>query len=222
LATGIAHEINNPLGIISNLVQILLKNPAVDPSVRQDLVLIQEEIQRMSRITKGLLNFSRASEPRKDIIQLNEVLESAVSLLRFQLKSQCIELQKYYDESLPLISGDPNHMLQALLNILLNSVQAMPEGGQLVVRSKAVPGRPGQKGEGSVQIELIDTGQGIDDKYLDKIFDPYFTTKEWGRGTGLGLSISYGIVRDHGGAIDVKSMPGQGTFFRITLPVSQS
>lgn len=219
MAAGVAHEINNPLGIISNYVQILLKNSSLDPSVRGDLLLIEEEIHKMGEITKGLLNFSRESEMKKTLIDLNEVLRKSSSLLKFQLRSQSIQLIENYNDRLPLVLGDANHLQQAFLNIMLNSIQSMPDGGELKLRTDGYDGDSAKKSNGRVVIEFSDTGSGIETKYLDKIFDPFFTTKGVGSGTGLGLSISYGIIKEHGGNIDVKSRLGKGTLVKIVLPV---
>lgn len=126
-----------------------------------------------------------------------------------------------YDDRLPFICADPNHLQQVFLNILLNSIQSMPEGGKIELRTMLANGRGPKKSKGWVAIECSDTGVGIDAKDLDKIFDPFFTTKGMGIGTGLGLSISYGIIKEHSGNIDVKSKPGEGTSVKITLPIPE-
>ena len=221
MAAGIAHEINNPLGVISNYVQILLRNPSLSGEVKIDLMLIEEEIVGMMGIIKGLLNFSRESEMKKSLININEVLRKTVSLLKFQFVSQSIKLSENYTEELPSVLGDPNHLQQVFLNILLNSIQSMPEGGRLQLRTTLAEGAGPEGSKDRVLLEISDTGVGIESKYLDKIFDPFFTTKGWGDGTGLGLSISYGIIREHGGTIDVKSRPGEGTLVKTFLPVPE-
>jgi len=221
LAAGVAHEINNPLGVISNYVQVLLRNPTLSSQIKIDLMLIEEEILGMIGIIRGLLNFSRESDMQKILIDVNEGLRKTVSLLKFQLSSQSITLVEEYSENLPFVLGDPNHLQQVFLNIMLNSIQSMPEGGKLLLRTTLTDGPGLQKSGAWVAIEISDTGFGIESKYLDKIFDPFFTTKGWGSGTGLGLSISYGIIKEHGGNIDVKSRPGEGTLVRTTLPVLQ-
>ncbi len=219
LTAGIAHEINNPLGVISNYVQVLLRNPSLGSEVKIDLMLVEEEIIAMMGIIKGLLNFSRESEMKKSLTSINEVLRKTVSLLKFQLNSQSIKFSENYQEGLPSVLGDPNHLQQVFLNILLNSVQSMPEGGKLQLKTSLEDGDGSRRSKDWVLVEISDTGIGIESKYLDKIFDPFFTTKGWGAGTGLGLSISYGIIKEHGGNIEVKSKPGEGTLVRTTLPV---
>ena len=219
LTAGIAHEINNPLGVISNYVQVLLRNASLGSQVKIDLMLIEEEILGMMGIIKGLLNFSRESEMKKSLTSINEVLRKTVSLLKFQLNSQSIHLVENYQEDLPSVLADPNHLQQVFLNILLNSIQSMPDGGKVQLNTSRTNG-DGRGGPNDwVLIGISDTGIGIESKYLDKIFDPFFTTKGWGAGTGLGLSISYGIIKEHGGNIDVKSDPGKGTLVRTTLPI---
>ncbi len=219
LAAGVAHEINNPLGVISNYVQMLLRNPSLGSQVKIDLMLIEEEIVGMMGIIRGLLNFSRESEMQRSLIQINDVLRKTVSLLKYQLNFQSITLSEDYRENLPCVSGDPNHLQQVFLNILLNSIQSMPKGGKLEIKTAMADGTGPKKAKDWVVVEVLDSGVGIESKYLDKIFDPFFTTKGWGAGTGLGLSISYGIVKEHGGNIDVKSSPGEGTRVRTSLPV---
>jgi signal transduction histidine kinase len=221
MAAGIAHEINNPLGVISNYVQILLRNPSLSSEVKIDLMLIEEEIHGMMGIIRGLLNFSRESEMKKSLININDVLRNTVSLLKFQFSSQSIKLLERYDDLLPFICADPNHLQQVFLNILLNSIQSMPEGGKLQLRTTLSVGEKPKGSNGCVIVEISDTGVGIESRHLDKIFDPFFTTKGWGAGTGLGLSISYGIIKEHGGNIDVKSRPGEGTLVRTSLPIQR-
>jgi two-component system NtrC family sensor kinase len=221
LAAGIAHELNNPLGVISNYVQMLLRKPSLGSEVKIDLMLIEEEILGMMGIIKGLLNFSRESEMKKSPLHINEVLRKTTSLLKFQLGSQSIQLSEKYDEELPPVLGDSNHLQQVFLNILLNSIQSMPDGGRLELKTGLTNGNRRKADRPWVVVECLDTGVGIEPGDLDKIFDPFFTTKGVGIGTGLGLSISYGIIKEHGGNIDVKSSPGQGTLVRTTLPTPE-
>jgi len=221
MAAGMAHEINNPLGVISNYVQILLRNPSLSSEVKIDLMLIEEEIVGMMGTIRGLLNFSREEEMKKSLISVSDILQKTVSLLKSQFVSQSVKFLGKYADRLPFVYADSNHLQQVFLNILLNSIQSMPKGGKLELRTALVNNPRPEKSRGWVAIECLDTGMGIDAKDLDKIFDPFFTTKGLGIGTGLGLSISYGIIKEHGGNIEVKSMPGQGTHVKITLPIPE-
>jgi signal transduction histidine kinase len=221
LAAGMAHEINNPLGVISNYVQMLLRKPALSSEVKIDLMLIEEEILGMMEIIKGLLNFSRESEMKKDLLNINDVLRKTVSLLKYQFGSQGIQLMEHYNEDIPLVFGDSIHLLQVFSNVMLNAIQSMPRGGELELKTILQNGRGSKNRKHWVVVECSDTGVGIEAKDLDKIFDPFFTTKEVGIGTGLGLSISCGIVKEHGGNIDVKSNPGKGTLVRIIFPIPE-
>jgi signal transduction histidine kinase len=218
LTAGIAHEINNPLAIISNYVQILSRNPNLHPDVLSDIQAVDEEIHRASGIIRKLLSFSGQSVAGKGVIQINDVLDNTLRLLRFQLKSQGIALVERYDEALPLTIGSPTELQQAFLNILFNAFQAMAHGGRLEVSTTHRP-KKGKTGRRIIEVTISDTGRGIDGEFLDRIFDPFFTLKSPGQGTGLGLSISYGIVKEHGGGIEVRSRPGSGTQVRISLPI---
>ncbi|MGA2106065.1 MAG: ATP-binding protein [Syntrophorhabdales bacterium] len=218
LTAGIAHEINNPLGIISSYIQILARNPKLDSDVQRDIQTIEEEIRRASEIIRRLLNFSGRTNIEKSVVCVNDVLQKTLGLLRFQLKSQHIELLEHYDDALPFTMGSPTHLQQAFLNILLNAGEAMAEGGTLELRTRYRERKTGDKRKGVVEISIADTGHGIEKTSLDKIFDPFFTLKGRGRGLGLGLSISYGIIKDHGGNIEVRSRRGKGTKAKITLP----
>lgn len=218
LIAGIAHEINNPLGIISNYIQILAANATMDPGIQEDIQTIDEEIQRASNIIRGLLDFSGETDMEKNMIWINDVLQKTLGLIRFQIKSRDITLKEEYDENLPFIMGNATHLQQAFLNIMLNSLEAMTDGGRMQVVTKGRVRKAGEKTRRVVEIFLSDTGQGIDRKSLGNIFDPFFTLKGDEGGTGLGLSITYGIIKEHEGAIDVKSTVGKGTIVKITLP----
>jgi signal transduction histidine kinase len=218
LTAGIAHEINNPLSIISNYIQVLVRDARVHPETQKDLQVIQEEIERASGIIRGLLNFSAKSITEKSTVLINDILQRTLGLIKFEVKRLNIELLEQYDEGLPYILGNPTHLQQAFLNILLNSVESMTQGGRMTVVTKQKKSTVGTNHTPVIEISISDTGQGIDKKYLNEIFDPFFTVKGHRKGTGLGLSITYGIVKEHGGTIDLNSRLGKGTAVKITLP----
>jgi signal transduction histidine kinase len=219
LSAGIAHEINNPLSVISGCVQVLLKNPEISREAEPDLLLIEEEVLRISDIIANLLCFSRQSDMKKSPIQINDLLQSTLSLLRFQLKSLSIKLFESYDPELPYIFGDSTHLQQVFLNIFMNSLQAVKDGGILRVTTSFLKDGVEECSGGTAEIVIVDSGEGIDKRDLNRVFDPFFTTKPIGQGTGLGLPISYGIIKDHEGIINIESAPGCGTTVRICLPV---
>ncbi len=210
LAAGVAHEVNTPLAVISNYIQMLAKQmPEGDP--RHAIIeKIVKQTFRASEIVNNLLNFSRTGAGELGDVDVNQVVEETLSLVSHPLKTSQIQVVKQLGASLPPIRGSANKLQQVFLNLFLNARDAMPVGGMLEVRTTAH--------NGSVEIEVVDTGNGIPREYIHKIFDPFFTTKPGGRGTGLGLSVSYGIIKEHSGKIDVRSTPGRGTSFHVEFP----
>ena len=212
-SSGIAHEINNPLNNISLSADMLYEeydNLSRDEA-KEIIKDILEQTERASKIVKNLLDFSREKEPSIKELTVREVIESTRKLLENELKIKKIYFSTSIPDNLPHILGDLNKLQQVFLNLFLNSIQAMDEGGIIHVDAREEP-------KEYVRIDVIDTGKGIPESVLDKIFDPFFTTKRIGEGTGLGLSIVYGIVKKHGGHIEVKSKLGEGTTFSIFLP----
>ena len=210
LAAGVAHEVNTPLAVISNYIQILAKQmPEDDP--RHTLIdKIVKQTFRASEIVNNLLNFSRTGSSELADVDVNRVVEETLSLVAHPLKTSQIQVVKQLTEGIPAVRGSANKLQQVFLNLFLNARDAMPTGGMLEVRTGSH--------NGSVEIEVADTGNGIPREYIHKIFDPFFTTKAGGRGTGLGLSVSYGIIKEHSGKIDVRSTPGRGTSFHVEFP----
>ncbi|MCU1317560.1 MAG: multi-sensor signal transduction histidine kinase [Candidatus Acidoferrum typicum] len=210
LAAGVAHEVNTPLAVISNYIQMLAKQmPEGDP--RQSIIdKIVKQTFRASEIVNNLLNFSRTGAAEAADIDVNRVVEETLSLVAHPLKTSHIQVVKQLGEPLPAVRGSANKLQQVFLNLFLNARDAMPGGGMLEVRTAAH--------NGSVEIEVADTGAGIAREHIHRIFDPFFTTKANGRGTGLGLSVSYGIIKEHAGKIDVRSTPGKGTSFHVEFP----
>ena len=210
LAAGVAHEVNTPLAVISNYIQMLAKQmPEGDP--RHTIIdKIVKQTFRASEIVNNLLNFSRTGPGELADVDLNRVVEETLSLVAHPLKASQIQVVKQLTEGIPPVRGSANKLQQVFLNLFLNARDAMPSGGMLEVRSAAH--------NGSVEVEVADTGNGITREHIHKIFDPFFTTKTSGRGTGLGLSVSYGIIKEHAGKIDVRSTPGRGTSFHVEFP----
>jgi len=213
LAAGVAHEVNTPLAVISNYVQMLAKQlPGGDP--RHKLIeKIVKQTFRASEIANNLLNFSRTGASEFAEVNLNAVVEETLSLVSHPFKTARVNVIKTLQGDLPPVLGSNNRLQQVFLNLFMNARDAMPNGGMLEVRTAA--------NNGYVEIEVTDTGIGIPRENLHRIFDPFFTTKSSGRGTGLGLSVSYGIIKEHAGKIEVRSTPGKGTSFRLEFPVAR-
>lgn len=214
LAAGLAHELNNPIGIISSRIEIMLLDAESEPlprEVTEDLRVLHRHAQRVARIAQGLLSFSRQSSERRGPVDLNHLVEETLLLMEKQVVKEGIAVKRALAPDLPPVWGDDNALQQVMLNLLSNARDALPEGGEIAVETGPSPGQPG-----AVRLIVSDTGPGIPPDVLPKIFDPFFTTKS--EGTGLGLSISYGIVRDHKGTVDVQSRPGEGTTFILTFP----
>jgi len=214
LAAGIAHEINNPLTSVLTFSSLLLRK--AEDEQKEKLGIIVKETTRCREIVKGLLNFARQSESKREQCDLNEIIENAIKLTKNQLKvsDNHITIVREFEE-LPALEIDRNQMLEVFINMIINAVDAMPKGGELKASTRLL----GE--EKAVEIRISDTGNGIPKENLEKIFDPFFTTKDAGKGTGLGLAVTYGIIEGHGGTIDVASEVGKGTSFVITLPLRQ-
>lgn len=218
LAAGVAHEIGNPLSAISNYTQFLSLAEGMEVEDRESLEGIKVEVSRIDGIIKNLLAFSRSSSEEIAEVDINEVINNAISLISHQRLFRNIKLKKILAADCLQIKADRNQLVQVIVNILLNSAQAMPDGGIIQIQSNCVNGR--------LKIKLTDTGIGIPKKNLDKIFNPFFTTKPDGVGTGLGLSIVYRIIEKFDGLVEVESPATEklakdvtGTTFTITFPV---
>jgi two-component system, NtrC family, sensor kinase len=213
LAAGVAHEVNTPLAVISNYIQMLAKQIPSDDPRQQTIERIVKQTFRASEIVNNLLNFSRTGAAELIEVDINSVLEETLALVQHPLKTAHVNVVKNYKEELPAVLGSITRLQQVFLNLFMNARDAMPQGGMLQVSTLTY--------NGSVAIEVTDTGAGIPPENLQRIFDPFFTTKATGRGTGLGLSVSYGIIKEHAGKVDVRSTPGKGTSFRLEFPVAR-
>ncbi len=211
LAAGIAHEIRNPLTSINILIHSLTENFPSGNSSREDFKVIAEEINRINDIVDQFLRFAKPAPPLLEKAEVLSIVEETLQLLRPQIEKQRILVQKEF-QPLPAILMDREQMKQAILNLLLNAVQAMPEGGHLALKGH-IP-----EEDRWVQLSIQDSGVGIPGGDIDKLFDPFFSTKEGG--IGLGLSITHRIIDQLDGKIEVESAPGKGTLFTIWLPIS--
>lgn len=214
LAAGVAHEVNTPLAVISTYAQMLAKQVSGDDQKSKLLDKIARQTFRASEIVNSLLNFSRTSPTEFAEVDLNKVIRETLSLVDHQLQNARIQVEQDLDSELPALKGNAGKLQQVFLNLVLNARDAMEGGGRLSVRSWTE--------NGSAKVELSDTGVGIAPESLARVFDPFYTTKGAKKGTGLGLSVTYGIVREHGGDIEVESEPGRGATFRIEFPISRS
>jgi two-component system NtrC family sensor kinase len=212
LAAGVAHEINNPLGTILLYSDIMHKEVAPESQHGQDLKLIMDEATRCKRIVSDLLNFARQNEVLAQETGLNTLVQDVVSELKDQSLFAHVEMILKLDEALPTIRADAAQLRQVFINLMNNAAEAMPDGGRLEVSTRRLDG-------GHVAIDVQDTGGGIPEESLSRLFTPFFTTKPIGKGTGLGLAIVYGIVKMHRGQIDVRSEVGVGTTFTVALPI---
>lgn len=216
LAAGVAHEIKNPLGSIGihiQLAQKALKSPGkLDRrGVRHYLDIVSEEVDRLNRIVVDFLFAVRPMDARLLEGDLNKVIGDILEFVHFELGEAHVVLETRLEEGIPLLQFDEKFIKQALLNIINNAVAAMPEGGTLTVGTR-------RKGD-VVEIDVTDTGVGISEENMSKIFEPYFTTKDFG--SGLGLTVVYKIVKEHGGEISLRSKEGEGTTFTVSLPIPQ-
>jgi signal transduction histidine kinase len=217
MAAGIAHEMNNPLGIITTRIEVMLldaEQQALPAQVLEDLHVLHRASQRVARIAASLRSFARHTPADRVPLDLNTVVDESVQLVEKPLAADNVQIITDLDRALPPILGDASAIHQVLMNLLTNAREAMPGGGQIRLRTEKAE-RPGW-----VRLRVADTGVGIATDELSKVFDPFFTTKR--TGTGLGLSVSYGIIQEHGGTVDVQSQPGAGTTFVISFPTVAS
>ena len=214
LASGIAHEVNTPLTGISSYTQLLLESRSPQDPEYPILRTIAQQTQRAAGIASSLLNFARQADGDYHAIDPSAMAAETLQLFEPHLRGKRIELRKEIEEPLPTIQGNRGRLQQVLMNLLLNAVDAMPAGGIVTVRASSSGGR--------IRIQVGDTGIGIAPEHLEKIYDPFYTTKPRGQGTGLGLSVSYGIVKEHAGTLSAESTPGEGSRFTISLPIAEA
>jgi signal transduction histidine kinase len=222
LAAGVAHEINNPLGVILGFTDLLVRKTAKDSQAYEDLKTIERQGIHCKQIVENLLRFARFGEGNAASCNVNDAIREVVNIVRHTLEMESIDLNMDLDDTIPVVRGDSRELQQVFLNLINNACAAMKKGGTLTIHSEFL------QEENKAMILIQDTGHGIKKKYIDRIFEPFFTTKPEGEGTGLGLSVTYGIISKYGGIIDCKSSPAgfqdnantaHGTLFTIKLPV---
>jgi len=216
LVSGVAHELNNPLAAIMGYAQLFSENEALPPKERESAQKMFESSERCKKIIQNLLSFARRQEIHKTTLEVNEILDRAVELREYNLRSHDIEIRRRYQTDLKTVVGDPHHLQSVFLNIINNASDAMRNGNGKGILKIAT-----RLENNSVVVEFADNGPGIPPEFRDKVFDPFFTTKEVGKGTGLGLSISYGIIKEHGGELFLDRSYDGGSKFMIKLPVGQ-
>jgi two-component system NtrC family sensor kinase len=223
LSAGIAHELNNPLTGVLTFTSLMRKKVKDGTEDAEDLDLVIRETKRCASIIRRLLDFAREKVPVKGFFNVNEVIGETVRFVERPASLHQIEISTNLDPNLPKIWGDADLIKQVVLNLLLNAQQAIDKDGHIMVESRSFSANGAPESEGQpfdmVEISVRDNGCGIPQANLQRIFDPFFTSKEVGKGTGLGLSVSYGIVKAHGGKISVESTVGECTVFRVQLPV---
>ncbi|MGC8927612.1 MAG: sensor histidine kinase [Myxococcota bacterium] len=216
LSAGIAHEINNPLGAILAYAYLIKEELGSKPDINQIRLFsdnIIAETNRTKNIIKGLLEFARQHKSEYEWVEINQIVEDAINLVTLQKKPTNVEIIKDYGTDIPIVKIDPERIKEAIINIIINALDAMNEYGKLTIKTSIDHKRQ------QVKISISDTGSGIPEEIMGHIFEPFFTTKPAGKGTGLGLSVTYGIIKQHNGDIVVESKINQGTTFTITLPL---
>lgn len=215
MAAGVAHELNNPLTTVTGFAELVLDDLPQEFSQREDLEMILKEAKRARGVVRRLLDFSRQSDFLRTKVDVNEIVGDVLALVHHLARTSGVKVRMELWDELPPIYLDRGQIQQVLLNVIHNAIQAMPKGGDLVIRSSLEE----RDDKEWIKVIVKDSGKGIPADELPRIFEPFYTTKPTGAGTGLGLSISYGIVSDHGGFMDVQSEPGEGAEFLIWLPV---
>jgi two-component system NtrC family sensor kinase len=211
LTSQIAHELNNPIYGIMNTLELLKTEIPPESKRRRILELSLSEIRRLSEMLKNMLSFSKPEEEKRRPIGLNELLEGILTMMEKQMKEASVKVVTDFNRDIPEVMASTNQMRQVFLNMFKNAKEAMPKGGTLSVNTL--------RENDTVLVQIQDTGVGIPEEIQNRIFEAFFTTKQKVKGVGLGLSVCYGIIKDHGGDIGVKSEEGRGTTFTITLPV---
>lgn len=214
LSAGIAHELNEPLSTILGFAQLIAADKSVNGECATDLQKIVNATLHAREVVRKLMLFSRQMPPKKERIDLNKLIEEGFYFLENRCSRQSINIVRDLDSDVPCIVADPGQMHQVLVNLTVNAMQAMPGGGTITIKTR--------KKKHNLEFSVTDDGQGMSADLIEKIFIPFFTTKEIDQGTGLGLSVVHGIVTSHNGKINVQSKPGQGSTFTVVLPINDN
>jgi two-component system nitrogen regulation sensor histidine kinase GlnL len=218
LAAGVAHEVRNPLVGIRAAAQLMEGEPGFPPTLREFTGIIIREVDRLNRIVGELLTFAGQRPLQREPCNVNQIVEEALHLLESALQGGRVGVVRRYDPEVPAVAGEPERLLQVFLNLIRNGLEAMASGGELTVRTRFERVAPQCGGRAAAVAEVSDRGPGIPPEVEQQLFNPFFTTKDGG--TGLGLPISVRIVEEHGGTIEVQSRVGEGTTFRVLLPLA--
>ena len=218
LAAGVAHEINNPLTGVLTFTHMLLRRKDIAKDIRSDLEIIAKQTERVRKIVKNLLAYSRQTDLNPEPTDINRLVRTAVLMMKNHALVKGIKLVFKPVDGIPLLTLDASQIQSVLINLIINAFDAIQRGGTITV-STGISVSTNKADRKGVEIVVRDTGCGIPSDHLDKLFDPFFTTKEVGQGTGLGLAISYGIVQRHGGTIRVQSEVDAGSTFTVWLPI---
>lgn len=212
LASGMAHEIGTPMNVILGRAEYLMDRVTEEP-IKRGLQTIITQVERITRVMNQLLSFARRKAPRRVPLDVRKVIEDSMEMFQERLATNQIQVEMRMADPCPMVLADADQISQVLLNLIMNAVHAMPEGGTLRVGLEPE--------QAMVKLTIADTGHGIPSEVIKKIYDPFFTTKEFGKGTGLGLTVVKGIIEEHQGSIAVESEEGNGTSFTVLLPMSQ-
>jgi signal transduction histidine kinase len=212
LSSGIAHEINNPLGVILGFTQLMMRNQKKDSRFYADLNTIQKHTRHCKTIVEDLLNFARTSKPKKELCNIHDIITEVIHFIQQHTDTDKVRIETAFGDDIQPLLLDEKKIKQVFINLIMNARYAMGAHGTIAVKTRKDPHFD------DVVIQVADNGSGIEKKNIERIFDPFFSTKPTGEGTGLGLSVSYGIIKNHGGSVDVESEPGKGTTFTIKLP----
>jgi signal transduction histidine kinase len=211
LASGMAHEIGTPMNVILGRAEHLMQR-TTDERMQKGLAIIIAQVERITKIMNQLLTFARRCPIEQRLIDLRRTIVDCLEVVQERVARHKVTVETVFADDMPLAYADPDQMSQVLLNLVINALHAMPNGGVLRISLSWA--------DAHLQLAISDTGHGIATDDLAKIFNPFFTTKEVGKGTGLGLTVVHGIVQEHGGSIEVDSQPGRGTTFTISLPLA--